>query len=194
MNGHGCHGPPAKRERLGYILVDLADCVVAHPEAAKVFIEGVSATGGAAYVIAKGILKLLGGKKSLKGAPITNKYTVVNNNFFVNDTAFTRAEFDALRSGGLDKDFERLTVPLRKGRGIGNLELRLNNEKVEVSSKEREFIAKTILVGEACSDSPIPKFKKSDVWLEGGNSHSKRNNNGVFETTDGVRLGRSRFS
>lgn len=186
------------------ILIDVFDWVTVHPEAAKAVTEAAGMVGTAAYVVIKGILKIIEAKKGSRGQTTTNNIsTTIKDSVIVNNVSLTKEQFELLRSGALDDDLARFAAPLKKGHGISRIRLRVDDEQVDVSSEDwRCFEETSSDVDERYAQMPIRKFKfldenkpkfridnKCDERLEGSfASHTKRNNSGMFEMTDGTRL------
>jgi hypothetical protein len=161
------------------IFVDVIEWVTKNPAAAGVLVTGGSLAATGAYRIVKDIAAVIKGKKALEGQPITNNsYTFNDNRVILQGVELTPEQFGYLQSGELDTDLDRITRPLDKGRGADEFKLKAGDEElVTVDSKDRPYFSNT---------ETNVTTTRDDVWLEGTlNSHSKRNNKGMFHTRDG---------
>jgi len=164
------------------ILVDVVEWITRNPAAAGVLATvGLSVTGGA-YKILKDLAGVIMGKKALHGQPITNNGFIFNNSHItLNGVNLTPRQLGYLQSGILDPDLDRMTRLLEQGRGVNEFKLKARNEElVRVSANERLYFTH--------SDASVTTTQDG-VWLEGTlNSHSKRNNRGMFHMINGKRI------
>ncbi len=165
---------------------------------AKVLLDVIE-MASRAYKAIKNLFSALEAKKELRGQPITyNNCTIINGGAIIGKSSLNTGTFEVLKSGDLDNDFDRLTAPLKKGRRIDSVELKVKDETVRVSAKDRPFIAartvqseepevRKAIASRRVSVETLPEPK--EVWLKGTfRSHRKRGNSGDFETTDGQRI------
>lgn len=164
------------------IIVEVVDWIIKNPNA-SLALSGVATTVvGGAYIALRDLAKVIWARKSTRGQPISkNNITFKDNLIVMGDINLTREQYDVLESGEIDNDLERLTRPLETGRGVHRFKLKTGKEElVEVNADERPFF-----YGSRRSNRDV----RSGVWLEGTlNSHSKRNNRGMFHTLDGVHI------
>jgi hypothetical protein len=163
------------------ILVDVVEWVTKNPAAAGVLVTGAGLLATGAYKVLTDLAGVIKGKKALQGQPITNNsYTFNDNRIILQGVALTPQQFDYLQSGELDPDLERMTRPLEQGRGVNEFQLKTGDkELVKVTAEERPYFSH--------SESTVTTQQVAS--LEGTlNSHSKRNNRGMFYTVDGRRI------
>jgi|SRR5208337_4452623 len=174
------------------ILFEVLDWVTKNPIAAGVIATTTTGVAAGAYKVIKDLFGIINGKKALKGEPITNNVTYIDNRVIVNGLPLTTSQFEVLRSGELDEDLERLAAPLTRGRGVESFQLKVGEESVQLSANELPYFVRQL---ESREVRPRPgrifldTTEEENAWLEGTfKSHSKRTNRGQFETMTGQRI------